>query len=56
VAEAGFEPWMSRGSVERQQWAAEHAEALSQQALTDMLDHMLARMPAPARPTEAARP
>jgi len=55
VAEAGFEPWMSRGSVERQQWAAEHAEALSQEALTGMLDHMLARMPAPARSTEAAR-
>jgi len=54
VAEAGFEPWMSRGSVERQQWAAGHAEALSQEALTDMLDHMLARMPAPARSTEAA--
>jgi 3-hydroxyisobutyrate dehydrogenase-like beta-hydroxyacid dehydrogenase len=55
VAEAGFEPWMSRGSVERQEWAAAHAEALSQQALTDMLDHLLARTPAPARSTEAAR-
>ena len=55
VAEAGFEPWMSRGSVERQQWAAEHAEALSQQALTDMLDHMLGRTPVLARSTEAAR-
>ncbi len=55
VTEAGLEPWMSRGSVERQQWAAEHAEALSQEALTDMLDHMLARMPAPARSAEAAR-
>jgi len=55
VAEAGFEPWMSRGSVERQEWAAAHAEALSEQALTDMLDHMLARTPAPARSTEAVR-
>jgi len=55
VAEAGFEPWMSRGSVERQQWAAEHAEALSQEALTDMLDHMLGRTPVPARSTQAAR-
>ena len=55
VAEAGFEPWMSRGSVERQEWAAAHAEALSQQALADMLDHLLARTPAPARSTEAAR-
>jgi len=55
VAEAGFEPWMSRGSVERQEWAAAHAEALSQEALTDMLDHLLARTPAPERSTEAAR-
>ncbi|HLQ09187.1 MAG TPA: DUF1932 domain-containing protein [Steroidobacteraceae bacterium] len=54
VAEAGFEPWMSRGSVERQEWAAAHAEALSQQALADMLDHLLARTPAPERSTEAA--
>jgi 3-hydroxyisobutyrate dehydrogenase-like beta-hydroxyacid dehydrogenase len=55
VAEAGFEPWMSRGSVERQEWAAAHAEALSHEDLTDMLDHMLARTPAPAQSTEAAR-
>jgi len=55
VAEAGFEPWMSRGSVERQEWAAQHAEALSEQALTDMLDHILAGSPGPARSTEAAR-
>jgi 3-hydroxyisobutyrate dehydrogenase-like beta-hydroxyacid dehydrogenase len=55
VAEAGFEPWMSRGSVERQEWAAQHAEALSEEALTDMLDHILAGSPGPARSTEAAR-
>jgi 3-hydroxyisobutyrate dehydrogenase-like beta-hydroxyacid dehydrogenase len=48
VAEAGLDPWMSRGGVERQQWAAAHAEALSHEALTDMLDNMLARTPAPA--------
>jgi len=48
VAEAGLDPWMSRGCVERQQWAAEHVEALSHEALTDMLDNMLARTPAPA--------
>ncbi len=48
VAEAGLEPWMSRGSVERQQWAAGHAEALSEQALTGMLDRILARTPAAA--------
>jgi 3-hydroxyisobutyrate dehydrogenase-like beta-hydroxyacid dehydrogenase len=53
VEEAGLEPSMSRGCVERQQWAAEHPEALSEQALTDMLDHMLARIPAPA-PARAA--
>jgi len=51
VAEAGFEPSMSRGTVERQQWAAEHSAALSQEALIDLLDHMLARNPAPERVT-----
>lgn len=45
VAEAGLEPWMSRGCVERQQWAASHAQALSHAALTDMLDDLLARTP-----------
>jgi len=45
VEEAGLEAWMSRGCVERQQWAAEHAGALSEQALTDLLDHVLARIP-----------
>jgi 3-hydroxyisobutyrate dehydrogenase-like beta-hydroxyacid dehydrogenase len=48
VAEAGVEPWMSRAGVERQQWAAAHTEALSHEALTDMLDSLLARTPAPA--------
>ena len=70
VAEAGLEPWMSRGSVERQQWAAEHSEALGEKALADMLDLILERVPAaaagpapaPARATaversaQAARP
>ena len=46
VDEAGLEPWMSRGCAERQLWAAEHAEALSERALTDLLDHILARIPA----------
>jgi len=63
VAEAGLEPWMSRGTVERQQWAAAHAEALTEEALTPMLDRMLTRTPAPgqvlstapARSTEAPR-
>jgi len=53
VAEAGFEPWMSRGCVERQQWAAAHAGALSHEALTDMLDEVLARTPQ-QRPSEEA--
>jgi len=48
VDEAGLTPWMSRGCVERQQWAAGHAEALREEALTDMLDHMLAETPAAA--------
>jgi 3-hydroxyisobutyrate dehydrogenase-like beta-hydroxyacid dehydrogenase len=53
VEEAGLEPWMSRGCVERQQWAAGHAEALRREVLTEMLDDMLARTPAPARSQEA---
>jgi 3-hydroxyisobutyrate dehydrogenase-like beta-hydroxyacid dehydrogenase len=52
VAEAGIEPWMSRGCVERQQWAATHAEALRHEALTEVLDAMLARSPAPQRSPE----
>jgi 3-hydroxyisobutyrate dehydrogenase-like beta-hydroxyacid dehydrogenase len=55
VADAGIEPWMSRGCVERQQWAATHAAALSHEALADLLDAMLARTPAAARPAEEAR-
>jgi 3-hydroxyisobutyrate dehydrogenase-like beta-hydroxyacid dehydrogenase len=47
VAEAGLEPWMSRGCVERQQWAAAHPQVLCHEALTDMLDAMLACSPAP---------
>jgi 3-hydroxyisobutyrate dehydrogenase-like beta-hydroxyacid dehydrogenase len=66
VAEAGLEPWMSRGSVERQQWAAGHAAALAEEELSAMLDHMLAQTPVPeggrgappvpGRPPEAPRP
>jgi 3-hydroxyisobutyrate dehydrogenase-like beta-hydroxyacid dehydrogenase len=55
VAEAGFEPWMSRGCVERQQWAAAHAQALSHEALTDMLDCLLVRTPALGQAQEADR-
>jgi 3-hydroxyisobutyrate dehydrogenase-like beta-hydroxyacid dehydrogenase len=61
VAEAGFEPWMSEGIVERQEWAAGHAAALRAEALTDMLDEMLQTQargaaPAGAPPTAAERP
>jgi len=59
VSEAGFEPWMSRGCVERQAWAAEHAEALRHETLADMLDSLLALTPvaepAPERSMEAVR-
>ena len=43
VAEAGLDPWMSRGCVERQQWAARHEQALRHEALTGLLDDMLTR-------------
>jgi len=56
VAEAGFEPWMSRACVERQRWGAAHAQALTHEALADMLDDMIARTSAPERsPQEACR-
>jgi 3-hydroxyisobutyrate dehydrogenase-like beta-hydroxyacid dehydrogenase len=45
VAEAGVEPWMSRGCAERQRWAAAHANALRCENLADMLDEMLAQTP-----------
>lgn len=48
VTEAGVEAWMSRGCVERQEWAGAHAEALSHEALADMLDALLGRTPAAA--------
>ena len=54
VAEAGFEPWMSAGIVERQEWAGRHAAALRAEALADMLDEMLTQTPAPGAATVAA--
>jgi len=54
VAESGLEPWMSRGSVERQQWAAGHAAALTEGELGAMLDRMLAQIPAPEAGRAAA--
>jgi 3-hydroxyisobutyrate dehydrogenase-like beta-hydroxyacid dehydrogenase len=56
VAEAGLEPWMSEGIVERQEWAARHAAALRADALTDMLDEMLMETTAPGAAPAAARP
>jgi 3-hydroxyisobutyrate dehydrogenase-like beta-hydroxyacid dehydrogenase len=56
VAEAGFEPWMSVGIVERQEWAARHAAALRADALTDMLDEMLRGSRAPGAAPAAERP
>ncbi len=56
VAEAGFEPWMSRGCVERQAWASGHAQALSATGLTEMLDNLLAQVPPPERSQEPAYP
>jgi len=53
VAEAGLEPWMSRGCVERQQWSAGHADALRHRALTDVLDRMLAPTSTRAPPSMA---
>jgi len=55
VTEAGFEPWMSRGCIERQRWAATHAGALRYEALNDMLDDMLAPAPVQCQPREAKR-
>ena len=54
VAEAGFEPWMSAGIVERQEWAGRHAAALRAEALTDMLDEILTQTAAPSAAGEAA--
>jgi hypothetical protein len=54
VAEAGFEPWMSEGIVARQEWAAAQTGALRGEALSDMLDEMLRRTPAPGAAAETA--
>jgi len=39
--EAGLTPWMSHACVERQAWAAHHADALRHEGLEDMLDALL---------------
>ena len=42
VDEAGVGSWMSRATVERQDWAARRASALAFQSLEPMLDAILA--------------
>ncbi len=41
VREAGFEPWMSSASVERQQWSARFGEFAGTQPLEALLDALL---------------
>ena len=41
VAEAGVDPWMSNAAVERQIWAADYKQALSEEALGALLDAVL---------------
>ena len=41
VAEAGVDPWMSKAAVERQIWAADYKQALSEEALGGLLDAVL---------------
>ncbi len=43
VAEAGQEPWMSRGCIERQEWAGSLSAALREEGLAEMLDKILAQ-------------
>jgi 3-hydroxyisobutyrate dehydrogenase-like beta-hydroxyacid dehydrogenase len=47
VREAGLEPWMSSGCAERQAWAAPHRTALTNKNLKNLLDAVLASVPAP---------
>jgi 3-hydroxyisobutyrate dehydrogenase-like beta-hydroxyacid dehydrogenase len=47
VAEAGLDPWMSRGCVERQQWAAEHGDAQEAEDLAGLLDRLLQQLAVP---------
>lgn len=47
VREAGLDPWMSSGCAERQAWAAPHHAALANTNLKNLLDAVLANVPAP---------
>jgi hypothetical protein len=44
VAETGIEPHMSTATAERQAWAPQFADALTEQDLDNMLDAMRAMM------------
>lgn len=46
VADAGIEPWMSRACAERQDWAASFGTEAREQTLEQLLDALLARIPA----------
>lgn len=41
VADAGLSPWMSRGAVERQDWAAQFDESLGRLPLNELLSNLL---------------
>jgi 3-hydroxyisobutyrate dehydrogenase-like beta-hydroxyacid dehydrogenase len=45
VADAGLQPWMSSACAERQAWAAQFSEALSEPELLAMLDAIRVRLP-----------
>lgn len=53
VEEAGYEPWMSRATVERQAWAPQFDAALDEDSLADMLDAIRAALV--SKKTERAR-
>jgi hypothetical protein len=38
VEEAGYQPWMSQATMERQAWAPQFAAALGEDSLEEMLD------------------
>lgn len=52
VGDAGLDPWMSAACAERQDWAADHRDALEQPGLEPLFDAMLA---APAQKVQERR-
>jgi 3-hydroxyisobutyrate dehydrogenase-like beta-hydroxyacid dehydrogenase len=56
VAEAGLDPWMSRGCVERQQWAAEHSGAQQAEGLPALLDALLQQLSVPPGAAHGSAP